>query len=37
MRALISGVSSLLTEHEEHDEMETCEFILVDDTFVERE
>ena len=31
MRALISGASSLLAEHEEHDEMETCEFILVDD------
>ena len=35
MRALISGASSLLAEHEEHDEMETCEFILVDDV-VER-
>ena len=35
MRALISGASSLLAGHEEHDEMETCEFIMVDDV-VER-
>ena len=36
VRALISGASSLLAGHEEHDEMETCEFIPVDDAFVER-
>ena len=35
MRALISGASSLLAGHEEHDEMENCEFIMVDDV-VER-